>query len=132
MFIRNAAESYKDFLDAALEKSSLARAIREIFECVQNQRLAHVTIGEFELDLQMPWYHSDLLLGEQDPEGAGEYSVEDERDERWDPEFGKSWRVKRLLPWNTLLFLDGWETGNAEAEPEEMAKFRAVLTPDIS
>jgi nitrogen permease regulator 3-like protein len=132
MLIQNIAESYRDFMDAALDKSSLARAIREIFVGVQNQRLAHVTVGEFELDLQMPWYHSELLLGEQDPEGAGEYSVEDERDERWDPGFGKGWRVKRLLPWNTLLFLEGWELGSTEAEPDEMTKFRDVLTPDIS
>lgn len=126
------SESYGQFLESALEKSSLARAIREIFNCVQNQRLAHVTVGEFELDLQMPWYHSELLVGEQDPEGAGEYSVQDERDERWDPGFGKGWRVRRLLPWNTLLFIEGPETSGMEAEPDEMTKFREVLTPDIS
>jgi hypothetical protein len=125
------ADTYAEFEKNALEKSSLARAMRDIFEAVQNQRLAHVTVGAFELDLQMPWYHSELLTGEADPEGAGEY--ENEQDERWDPGFGKGWRVKRLLPWNTLLFLDGWEAA-AEIEPEseEMTKFREVLTPDIS
>jgi hypothetical protein len=100
---------------------------------VQNQRLAHVNVGAFELDLQMPWYHSELLTGEDDPEGAGDYSYENERDERWDPGFGKGWRVKRLLPWNTLLFIDGWETeADIEPESEEMLKFREVLTPDTS
>ncbi|CAG7847539.1 SubName: Full=Uncharacterized protein {ECO:0000313/EMBL:CCA68970.1} [Serendipita indica DSM 11827] len=127
------AETYAEFEKVALQKSSLARAIRDIFVAVQGRRLAHVTVGAFELDLQMPWYHSELLLGDFDPEGAGEYSYDNERDERWDPGFGKGWRVKRLQPWNTLLFLDGWEAA-AEIEPEssEMLRFREVLTPDVS
>ncbi|KAG8832452.1 hypothetical protein FRC17_001325 [Serendipita sp. 399] len=126
------ADSYAAFERAALEKSSLARAMRDIFESVQNQRLAHITVGAFELDLQMPWYHSELLRGDFDPEGPGEYSYEDERDERWDEGFGKGWRVKQLYPWNTLLFLEGWEAA-AEIEPEssEMLRFREILTPDI-
>ncbi|KAG9054932.1 hypothetical protein FS842_003743 [Serendipita sp. 407] len=127
------ADSYTVFERAALEKSSLARAMRDIFESVQNQRLAHIIVGAFELDLQMPWYHSELLHGDFDPEGPGEYSYEDERDERWDEGFGKGWRVKQLYPWNTLLFLEGWEA-IAEIEPEssEMLQFREVLTPDVS
>lgn len=105
--------------------------MRDLFIAVQSQRLAHVAVGAFELDLQMPWYHSELLSGEADPEGAGEY--ENEQDERWDPEFGKGWRVKKLHPWSTLLFLDGWEAATEiELESEEVAKFREVLTPDIS
>ncbi|CAG8748308.1 4910_t:CDS:2, partial [Acaulospora colombiana] len=64
------AETYDEFERTALERSSLARAIRDIFVAVQNQRLAHVNVGAFELDLQMPWYHAELLTGEDDPEGA--------------------------------------------------------------
>lgn len=90
-------------------------------------------VGEFELDLQMPWFLSELLAGDNDPEGAGEYAYEDEGDERWDPEFGKGWRVPKIVPWKTLLFLEGWEgDGQVEPESQEMLKFREILSPDVS
>lgn len=127
------AEPYFEFEKRALEKSSLARAMRDIFVAVQNRRLANVTVGAFQLDLQMPWYHSELLHGDDDPDGPGEYTYANERDQRWDPGFGKGWRVPQLHPWKTLLFFENWDaTVEIEPESEEMLKFREILTPDIS
>jgi hypothetical protein len=125
-----------------LKESSLARAIRDLFVAVQNKRIAHLKLGEFELDVQLPWYHSQLLYGDNDPEGVGEYGIEDERDDRWDCVFGRGWRVPKLDPWKTLLFLDPpavnmegsmtLEPDHEEPESEEMLRFREVLTPDVS
>lgn len=111
-----------------------------MFVAVKNKRIAHLKLGEFELDVQLPWYHSQLLYGDNDPEGVGEYGIEDERDDRWDFVFGRGWRVPRLDPWKTLLFLDppavtmegSGTLEHEEPESEEMLRFREVLTPDVS
>lgn len=82
------------------------------------------------------------MYGDDDPEGVGEYGIDDERDERWDGVFGRGWRVPKLDPWKTLLFLDLpaasmegsviLEPDLEEPESEEMLRFREVLTPDVS
>lgn len=102
---------YKNYLTDALKESSVASAIRTVYEAIKVGDIARFTIGECPLELQLPPYldsllHSDDPLDtdyvdrgadEEDAFGGAAY---------WGTDMSHAWRLPSLTPWKALLRLD--------------------------
>ncbi|THH00235.1 hypothetical protein EW026_g2293 [Hermanssonia centrifuga] len=91
--------------------SSLAPAIKAVYEAIKDKTIACVTLREFSLELQLPPY-LDSLLHNDDPSGVdfgdreGEDEFEDDSAAAWGSEMSFAWRLPALTPWKSLLRLD--------------------------
>ena len=102
------AESYDEYMNEALTISSIARAIKALYEAIKSRSLAHLTIHNIPLELQLPPY-LDTLLHSTDDE---EFAEHDEVASRggvstWGRGFSVAWRLPTLEPWKSLLLLSG-------------------------
>ena len=95
-------------MEEALTVSSVAPAMKTLYESIKSRSLAHLTIHNIPLELQLP-PHLDSLLHSTDAECFAEY---DEVDSQggfggWGRGFSVAWRLPALEPWKSLLLLDG-------------------------
>ncbi|KAI0688404.1 nitrogen permease regulator of amino acid transport activity 3-domain-containing protein [Cytidiella melzeri] len=104
-------QPYTTYLTEALRSSSIASAIKTVFEAVKSGEIARCTIGEFPLELQLPPYLSSLLH----PDDPLEVDFADRENSdgelldgaaSWGPDMGFAWRLPSLTPWKALLRLD--------------------------
>ncbi|GJE96270.1 nitrogen permease regulator of amino acid transport activity 3-domain-containing protein [Phanerochaete sordida] len=115
-------KAFSTYLDDALKASSIAAAMKTLYESIKDGCIAQLTIHEFPLELQLP-PHLDALLHNEDPlENDYADREGDDEDEygaaAWGPEMSFAWRLPALAPWKSLLRLDD------EAEPELYLKLR--------
>ena len=90
----------------ALKASSIAPAMKSLYEAIKSRSIANITIRDLPLELQLPPY-LDLLLHNDDYDDdfiglAGEH----EESSAWGKEMGFAWRLPTLAPWKSLLLLD--------------------------
>lgn len=104
-------QSYTDYLAEAMKLSSIASAIKAVYEAVMDGEIARFSIGEFPLELQLPPY-LDSLLRSDDPLDVdfGDREVDEEDafggSASWGTDMGFAWRLPALTPWKALLRLD--------------------------
>lgn len=94
-----------------MKVSSVATAIKMLYEAIKDQTIAHLTIGDFSLELQLPPYLDNLLRNEDplDAESEGREGAQDNEDDAaaaWGPDMSFAWRLPALTPWKALLRLD--------------------------
>ena len=102
------ARTYEEYMDEALLVSSVAPAIKTLYESIKSRSLAHLTIHNIPLELQLPPYLDTLLHSTDDEDFA-------ENDEAglpgglstWGRGFAVAWRLPALEPWKSLLLLSG-------------------------
>lgn len=104
-------ESFADYATQALHVSTLAPAIKTVYESITKGVIARITLREFPLELQLPPYLNSLL--HDDDSSDVEYGDRDCDDEfeyggaaAWGPGLGIAWRLPALTPWKSLLRLD--------------------------
>jgi hypothetical protein len=102
------ARSYEEYMDEALSISSIAPAMKALYESIKSRSLAHLTIHNIPLELQLP-PHLDALLHSTDDE---DFAENDEGDSpgglsTWGRGFAVAWRLPALEPWKSLLLLSG-------------------------
>jgi nitrogen permease regulator 3-like protein len=95
-------------MNEALEISSVAPAMKSLYEAIKSRSLAHLTIHNIPLEVQFP-PHLDSVLHSTDDEYFAE---NDEADSpgglsTWGRGFTVAWRLPALEPWKSLLLLDG-------------------------
>lgn len=116
-------EPFTAYLDEALKVSSIASAMKTLYESIKEQTIAQLTIREFSLELQLPPY-LDALLRSEDPldvdavDREDDYEGDYEGTASWGRELGFAWRLPALAPWKSLLRLDD------ETAPELYVKLR--------
>lgn len=94
-----------------MKTSTIASAIKAVYDAVKDGDIARFTIGEFPVELQLPPY-LDSLLHSDDPVDADYGDREgDQEDEfggaaSWGPDMSFAWRLPSLTPWKALLRLD--------------------------
>ncbi|KZP31794.1 hypothetical protein FIBSPDRAFT_813452 [Athelia psychrophila] len=102
-------EPLESYMDHALRESSIAPAIKTLYEAIKSSTMAHITIHNIPIELQLPPYLDHLLHSEddyhldfvdrQEDDDGGETNA-------WDKEMGFGWRLPALAPWKSLLLLD--------------------------
>ena|ERR1700691_3553630 len=88
--------------------SSLAPAIKALYEAIKTSTMAHITIHNLPLELQLP-PHLDHLLHSEEDFDLDFVTHEDDDGEAnpWGQEMAFGWRLPALAPWKSLLLLDG-------------------------
>jgi len=88
--------------------SSLAPAINGLYDAIKVSAMAHITIHNIPLELQLPPYLDRLLHSENDFD-LDYVDQEDDNVEAnaWGQEMAFGWRLPTLAPWKSLLLLDG-------------------------
>jgi len=102
------ARSYEEYMDEALLVSSIAPAMKALYESIKSRSLAHLTIHNIPLELQLP-PHLDALLHST---GDEDFAENDEGDSpgslsTWGRGFAVAWCLPALEPWKSLLLLSG-------------------------
>jgi hypothetical protein len=105
-------EPFDAYMTEALSASSIAPAIKTLFESIKSRSLAHITIHNIPLELQLPPYLDSLMRGDDDYEFADPVHQGDEssgNSNPWGREMSFAWRLPSLAPWKSLLLLEGPE-----------------------
>jgi hypothetical protein len=102
----HSARTYEEYMDEALSVSSIAPAMKTLYESIKSRSLAHLTIHNLPLELQLP-PHLDTLLHSTDDEEFAEHGDMGSRDGigTWGRDFSVAWRLPALEPWKSLLLL---------------------------
>lgn len=95
-------------MDEALSASTVAPAMKTLYEAIKSRSIAHLTIHNLPLELQLPPY-LDTLLHSTDDEEIAEYDEAGSRGgvSTWGRGFSVAWRLPALEPWKSLLLLSG-------------------------
>ncbi|KAA1467722.1 hypothetical protein DENSPDRAFT_832837 [Dentipellis sp. KUC8613] len=99
---------FDEYMKDALAVSSIASAMKTLFECIRSRSLAHLTIHNLPLELQLP-PNLDSLLHSEDDLDAAEPAYQDELSRErnpWGRELSFAWGLPSLDPWKSLLLLD--------------------------
>ncbi|KAG7440351.1 uncharacterized protein BT62DRAFT_938166 [Guyanagaster necrorhizus] len=95
-------EPFSNFMTQALEVSSIAPAMKTLYEAVKLSSMAYVAINNIPLELQLPPFLDRILYTEDDDL----HQPEDEEWQSWGPEMAFGWKLPALAPWKSLLLLD--------------------------
>ncbi|KAH6913268.1 nitrogen permease regulator of amino acid transport activity 3-domain-containing protein [Coprinopsis sp. MPI-PUGE-AT-0042] len=112
-------QPYQEFLNQALVSSSIAAAMKSLYEAIKTRSIAYITLNAIPLELQLP-PHLDDLLHNEDPDPDSVPAPYDEKTESWGPELSTGWKLPELAPWKSLMLLDA--TDDSLEDP--MASFR--------
>jgi nitrogen permease regulator 3-like protein len=106
-------EPYDIFVSECLASSSIANAMKTLYESLKASSIACITLHSLPLELQLPPYLDRLLHSDEDIDDAQANFLDEEDVECWGEEFRYGWRVPSLAPWKSLLLLerDGDEEG---------------------
>ncbi|KAF7424382.1 hypothetical protein PC9H_009689 [Pleurotus ostreatus] len=106
-------EPLSAYVAKALEASSIAPAMKTIYEAIKSSTIAYITIHYLPLELQLPPYLDSLLHSEEDDEMEYWAPSDGEDSPSWGVELKYGWRLPILAPWKSILLLDG----PADADP---------------
>ncbi|KAF9007606.1 nitrogen permease regulator of amino acid transport activity 3-domain-containing protein [Cyathus striatus] len=103
-------EPFLNYLSQALEVSSIAPAMKAVYEAIKLSSMAYITIHDLPLELQLPPYLGSLLHSEVENDSEFSDYAEDEEGESWGQEMSFCWRLPALVPWKSLLLLDSHDS----------------------
>lgn len=99
-------EPFSKYVDRALEVSSIAAAMKTMYEAIKTSSMAYVTINNLPLELQLPPYLDTLLHSQSDQETDFFDPSDDEDSSNWGLHMTLGWKLPSMAPWKTLLLLD--------------------------
>jgi hypothetical protein len=100
-------EPYDTFISQALQTSSIASALKSVYEGIKSRSIAYISLNAIPLELQLPPHLDSLLQSEGDYEDVDSMErPEDEVMQNWGPELSFGWKLPGLAPWKSLLLLD--------------------------
>ncbi|KAF7965810.1 hypothetical protein HWV62_41741 [Athelia sp. TMB] len=112
-------ETLENYMAHALRESSIAPAMKTLYEAIKSSTMAHITIHNIPMELQLPPYLDHLLHTEddyhldfvdrQEDDDGGETNA-------WDKDMGFGWRLPALAPWKSLLLLDNQNEQNLDPQ----------------
>ncbi|KAH8112024.1 nitrogen permease regulator of amino acid transport activity 3-domain-containing protein [Phellopilus nigrolimitatus] len=112
--LREAAYSrsapFAEFVAQALDGSSLARAMKTLYEAVKTNAIARLVINEVGVEVQLPPQLDNLLHAEEENPDFVEHP--DPGAVSWGPELSFGWGLPSLAPWKSLLLYDVDEEHN--------------------
>ena len=90
----------------ALKVSSIAPAMKTLYESIKENTIARITLHDLPLEIQLPPYLDSLLHADEDVDHEEEFDDEDGEPNAWGPGMSFAWRLPALTPWKALLRLD--------------------------
>lgn len=107
-------DPFEQFMTEAILSSSIAPAMKTLYECIKSRSLAPLNIHNLTLELQLPPYLDSLLHSADDADADLNYEGPDAGGPGgsgggWGKELSFAWRLPSLDPWKSLLLLDGPE-----------------------
>lgn len=119
----------------AQQVSSIAPAMKSLYEAIKSSSMAYITIHGLPLELQLPPYLDCLLHSEGENEADFFNNPDDEAMEtNWGQEMGFGWRLPALVPWKSLLLLDSHDgmdplenLRGSQIGPEDMALAEGLI-----
>jgi len=115
---------YVDYAHKCLEGSSIASALRDLYEAIKVSQIASLTINGFPFEVQLPPYLDALLHNEDETEIDHLPSPdEEEHSPDWGPALSFGWRLPTLAPWKSLLILD---------DPKDRGDFASLKGPYLN
>ena len=130
-------ERFADYVEHVLRDSSLAQAMKNLYEAIKAGVIANITIHDLPLELQLPPYLDSLLhstsYDDYDDDFALEYQQHEESffgTEGWGKELGFAWRLPTLAPWKSLLLLDDGEQGDGSGLYADLVAGQNVIPED--
>ncbi|KAF8150632.1 nitrogen permease regulator of amino acid transport activity 3-domain-containing protein [Crassisporium funariophilum] len=99
-------EPFSRYVSQAFEVSSIAPAMKSIYEAIKNSSMAYVTINYLPLELQLPPYLDILLHSQEDQETDLIDSSDEDEALTWGQEMSLGWKLPTMAPWKSLLLFD--------------------------
>lgn len=100
-------EPFSNYSSQALEVSSIAPAMKILYEAIKSSSMAYITIGNLPLELQLPPYLDCLLHSEDDSDLDAITGPDSDDLQAWGDDMSFGWRLPALVPWKSLLLLEG-------------------------
>ena len=104
--LTSAGTSFEDFTSQAVEASSLAPAMKALYEAIKSSSIGHISLNHVLVEIQLPPYLDALLRNDEETDHSMLNSSDDEDFQAWGPEMKFGWRLPALVPWKSLLLLD--------------------------
>ncbi|KAF9267630.1 hypothetical protein L218DRAFT_954822 [Marasmius fiardii PR-910] len=98
-----------DFSSRAMEASSLAPALKTLYDTIKSSSIGHISLNNVLVEIQLPPYLDILLRNDEDLDQVTFNDSDSEDFEAWGPEMKFGWRLPALVPWKSLLLLDASE-----------------------
>ena len=107
-------KKFGDFMLEVTQKSTLALAMKNLYEAIKDNTIARITVHNLSFELQLPPHLDELLHYDDDAEMShSDYGDADDSESgdipSWGPEMGFKWHLPALAPWKALLRLDDGE-----------------------
>ncbi|KAG5340895.1 hypothetical protein C0989_012647 [Termitomyces sp. Mn162] len=100
-------EPFLNYALQALEVSSIALAMKALYEAIKTSEMAYITLHNLPLEVQLPPYLDSFLHSEGENELDFARPLDDEDAQTWGQDMKLGWRLSSLKPWKSLLLLDG-------------------------
>ncbi|KAG6868671.1 hypothetical protein C0993_012174 [Termitomyces sp. T159_Od127] len=106
-FVEIEWEPFSNYAMQALKVSSIAPAMKALYEAIKKSDMAYITIHNLPLEVQLPPYLDSLLHSEGENELDYARPLDEEDAQTWGQDMKLGWRLSSLQPWKSLLLLDG-------------------------
>ncbi|KAJ6607399.1 nitrogen permease regulator of amino acid transport activity 3-domain-containing protein [Mycena sp. CBHHK59/15] len=104
-------DEFASYVSQALDASSIAPAMKTLYEALKTSSVAYITIHDLPLELQLPPYLDVLLHSEEDNEMEFLCPPDDDDYQVWGQELSFGYRLPSLTAWKSLLLLDDGPEG---------------------
>ncbi|KAF7375032.1 hypothetical protein MSAN_00389300 [Mycena sanguinolenta] len=122
-------QEFSSYMTMALEASSIAPAMKTLYEALKSSSVAYITIHDLHLELQLPPYLDVLLHSEEENETECMAAPDDDDYQVWGQEMSFGYRLPSLTAWKSLLLLDDGPEG---ADPYANLRRSLIGTGDRS
>ncbi|KAJ7052572.1 nitrogen permease regulator of amino acid transport activity 3-domain-containing protein [Mycena amicta] len=103
-------DDFVAYMNQALAASSIAPAMKTLFEALKSSSVAYISIHNLPLELQLPPY-LDTLLHSEDDDNEPLSPSDDSDTQTWGQEMSFGYRLPSLTAWKSLLLLDDGPEG---------------------
>ncbi|KAJ7659963.1 nitrogen permease regulator of amino acid transport activity 3-domain-containing protein [Mycena rosella] len=104
--LKDKGDEFSSYMVQALDASSIAPAMKTLYEALKSSNVAYISIHDLPLELQLPPY-LDVLLHSEEENDTDFLSPPDEDDYQvWGQEMSFGYRLPSLTAWKSILLLD--------------------------
>ncbi|KAJ7494626.1 nitrogen permease regulator of amino acid transport activity 3-domain-containing protein [Mycena galericulata] len=122
-------DEFSSYMAQALDASSVAPAMKTLYEALKSSSVAYIALHDLPLELQLPPYLDVLLHSEEENENESLNTPDDEDYDVWGQEMSFGYRLPCLTAWKSLILLDD---GPEDIDPYANLRRSLIGTGDRS